>query len=333
MNGMFPGRTTGTTANSGEAAAIVFSQGVVFSNLEMIQYHPTTIKIPGKKCLISEAARGEGGRLYILRDGKPWYFMEEKYPELKNLMPRDVVSREMYFVLHDKSLGGQVYLDMRGISQDTWKKKLPDLRQEIKDYLAIDPAKEPVPVEPGIHYFMGGIDVDAAHHTNIAGLYAAGECCSLYHGANRLGGNSLLGAIYGGRVAAESVYADCVEKSAEGSNEYGAFKVEEKVLSPTSPLLVRELSDILYSALGIVRNETEMQTALKKVGKLEEENRENIAAMRRIALAKMMLNSAIYRKESRGAHYRSDYPNRDEQFQRYIKCDYSGVIDELSIKD
>jgi succinate dehydrogenase / fumarate reductase flavoprotein subunit len=101
MNGIFPGRTTGTTANSGEAAAIVFSQGVVFSNLEMIQYHPTTIKIPGKRCLISEAARGEGGRLFILRDGKPWYFMEEKYPELKNLMPRDVVSREMYFVLHD----------------------------------------------------------------------------------------------------------------------------------------------------------------------------------------------------------------------------------------
>jgi succinate dehydrogenase / fumarate reductase flavoprotein subunit len=333
MNGIFPGRTTGTTANSGEAAAIVFSQGVVFSNLEMIQYHPTTIKIPGKRCLISEAARGEGGRLFILRDGKPWYFMEEKYPELKNLMPRDVVSREMYFVLHDLSLGGQVYLDMRDLSRDTWKKKLPDLRQEIMDYLAIDPAKEPVPVEPGIHYFMGGIDVDAGHHTNIAGLYAAGECCSLYHGANRLGGNSLLGAIYGGSVAAESVYADRVENSAGSGEEDRVFKVEENEISPASPALIQELSDILYRALGIVRNETEMQNARKEVEKLEEENSGNVAAIRRLRLAKMMLICAIYRKESRGAHYRSDYPERDEKFQKYIKCDYSGVIDELSIKD
>jgi succinate dehydrogenase / fumarate reductase flavoprotein subunit len=255
--------------------------------------------------------------------------MEEKYPELKNLMPRDVVSREMYFVLHDKSLGGQVYLDMRGLSRETWKKKLPDLRQEIIDYLAIDPAKEPVPVEPGIHYFMGGIDVDAGHHTNYDGLYAAGECCSLYHGANRLGGNSLLGAIYGGRVAAKSVYADCVENSAGSGWEDFVFIVEENESSSASPALIRELSDILYRALGIVRNETEMQNALKEVEKLEEENSGNIAAVRRLRLAKMMLISAIYRKESRGAHYRSDYPFRDEKFGKYIKCDYSGVIDEL----
>jgi succinate dehydrogenase / fumarate reductase flavoprotein subunit len=329
MNGVFPGRTTGTTANSGEAASIVFSQGVVFSNLEMIQYHPTTIKIPGKRCLVSEAARGEGGRLFILRDGKPWYFMEEKYPELKNLMPRDVVSREMYFVLQDKSLGGQVYLDMRGLSGETWKKKLPDLRREIIDYLAIDPAKEPVPVDPGIHYFMGGIDVDAGHHTNFDGLYAAGECCSLYHGANRLGGNSLLGAIYGGSTAAESVYRDFVENGEEYCIDDSVTSVREYEIPPASPVLIREISDILYRALGIVRNENDMQNALNEIKKMEEKNSGNTAAVRRLKLAEMMLLSALYRKESRGAHYRSDYPERDEKFKRYIKCDYSGVIDEL----
>jgi succinate dehydrogenase / fumarate reductase flavoprotein subunit len=259
--------------------------------------------------------------------------MEEKYPELKNLMPRDVVSREMYFVLQNDSLGGQVYLDLRGLSHETWKKKLPDLRQEIMDYLTIDPAKEPVPVEPGIHYFMGGIDVDAGHHTNIAGLYAAGECCSLYHGANRLGGNSLLGAIYGGSVAAESVYRDYVENRADSGDEEEIRKVEENEIPRVLPELIQELSDILYGALGIVRNETEMQNARKEVEKLEEENRGNEAAIRRLKLAEMMLFSAIYRKESRGAHYRSDYPDRDEKFQGYIKCDYSGVIDELSIKN
>jgi succinate dehydrogenase / fumarate reductase flavoprotein subunit len=248
-------------------------------------------------------------------------------------MPRDVVSREMYFVLQDDSLGGQVYLDLRGLSRETWKKKLPDLRQEIKDYLAIDPAKEPVPVEPGIHYFMGGVDVDVGHHTNIAGLYAAGECCSLYHGANRLGGNSLLGAIYGGSVAAESVYRDYVENGADSGSEEGVRRVEETEIPPASPAFIREVSDILYRALGIVRNENNMQTALKEIEKLEEENSGNIAAIRRIRLAKMMLSSAIYRKESRGAHYRSDYPERDEKFQTNIKCDDSGVIDELSIKD
>jgi succinate dehydrogenase / fumarate reductase flavoprotein subunit len=321
LNGFFPERTTGTTADSGTAASIVFSQGVVFSNLEMIQYHPTTIKIPGKRCLISEAARGEGGRLFVMRNEKPWYFMEDKYPELGNLMPRDVVSREMYFVMHDENCGGQVYLDMRGLSSETWKKKLPDLRQEIIDYLGIDPASKPVPVEPGIHYFMGGIDVDKGHHTNMAGLYAAGECCSLYHGANRLGGNSLLGAIYGGITAANSLHMDWNDD----------FFADDLTDVPTdtsvdSPNLIYEISDILYGALGIVRNEKDMKKALEQIGKLIDENRENKANLRRLNLAKMMVLSAIERKESRGAHYRSDYPNRDENFKRYIKCDNRGVM-------
>jgi succinate dehydrogenase / fumarate reductase flavoprotein subunit len=337
LNGFFPERTTGTTANSGEAAAIVFSQGVVFSNLEMIQYHPTTIKISGKRCLISEAARGEGGRVFILRVGKPWYFMEEKYPELGNLMPRDVVSREMYFAIHDNSLSGQIYLDMTGLSQKTWKNKLPDLRQEIIDYLGIDPAETPVPVEPGIHYFMGGIDVDTKHHTNVERLYAAGECCSLYHGANRLGGNSLLGAVYGGITAAETLYEDCFIQTANKENiektavEYEKIKkhIIQQKINASSPELILEVSDILYGALGIVRNESEMKSALNQIEKLIEINSGNESNLRRLNLAKMMISSAIYRKESRGAHYRSDYPERDMKFQRYIKCDYSGIIDGM----
>jgi succinate dehydrogenase / fumarate reductase flavoprotein subunit len=328
LNGFFPERTTGTTANSGEAAAIVFSQGVVFSNLEMIQYHPTTIKIAGKRCLISEAARGEGARLFIMRGNEPWYFMEEIYPELGNLMPRDVVSREMYFVSHDKACGGQVYLDMRGLPQTTWKKKLPDLRQEIIDYLRIDPAKEPVPVEAGIHYFMGGIDVDKGHHTNIKGLYAAGECCSLYHGANRLGGNSLLGAIYGGITAANSLRSDWNNVFLNIDFEKNGFGIEDLAddRSVPSPALIYKISDILYDAMGIVRNENDMNRALSQIEELIQENHGNEANLRRLNLAKMMLLSAIERKESRGAHYRSDYPNRDESYKRYIKCDYKGII-------
>jgi succinate dehydrogenase / fumarate reductase flavoprotein subunit len=330
LNGFFQERTTGTTANSGEAAAIVFSQGVVFSNLEMIQYHPTTIKIPGKRCLISEAARGEGGRLFVMRDGRPWYFMEEKYPEFGNLMPRDVVSREMYFVMHEKSLGGQVYLDMREIPQETWKKKLPDLRAEIMDYQGIDPAKVPVPVEPGIHYFMGGIDVDAAHRTSMAGLYAAGECCSLYHGANRLGGNSLLGAIYGGQTAALSLYGDFAKKEYK-TDEFAPEMSGETYVSET-PALILEISEILYGALGIIRNETEMKRALEEIDGLAEKNHGNPANLRRLNLARMMLCCAIYRKESRGAHYRSDYPDRNEKFQGYVKCDCRGIFSKDALE-
>jgi succinate dehydrogenase / fumarate reductase flavoprotein subunit len=155
----------------------------------------------------------------------------------------------------------------------------------------------------------------------------------LYHGANRLGGNSLLGAIYGGSVAAESVYRDCVENCADSGYDDSVIRVEDGEIPPVSAALIKEISEILYNALGIVRSETEMKNALKEIEKLEEENSEKIAAIRRLKLAKMMLLSAIYRKESRGAHYRSDYPKRDEKFQRYIKCDDSGVIDELSIKD
>ena len=206
LNGFFPGMTTGTASNSGDAAAILFAQGVAFANLEFIQYHPTTVQIPGKRMLISEAARGEGGRLFIYQDGSPRYFMEEKYPELGNLMPRDVVSREMYQLTRDT--GEQVYLDLRGLSNNTWKEKLSDLREEIRYYLALDPAKEPVPVSPGIHYFMGGILVDRGHRTSLSGLYAAGECACQYHGANRLGGNSTLGAIYGGMTAAVTAAAE-----------------------------------------------------------------------------------------------------------------------------
>jgi succinate dehydrogenase / fumarate reductase flavoprotein subunit len=332
MNGIFPERTTGTTANSGEAAAIAFSQGVVFSNLEMIQYHPTTIKIPGKRCLISEAARGEGGRLFIMKNGKPWYFMEEKYPELGNLMPRDVVSREMYFVMNDKSCDGQVYLDMRGISNEIWKKRLPDLRQEIMDYMSLNPAKSPVPVEPGIHYFMGGIDVDSGHRTNMKGLYAAGECCSLYHGANRLGGNSLLGAIYGGQTAAQSLHKDLANEEYV-SGEFVSQDFSEKNVSATASVVL-EVSDILYKALGIVRNETEMKSALELIEGMLEKHCGNEADIRRLKLARMMLLCAIYRKESRGAHYRSDYPDKNDKFKRYIKCDFKGILtDEIYITD
>jgi succinate dehydrogenase / fumarate reductase flavoprotein subunit len=198
--------------------------------------------------------------------------------------------------------------------------------------MSLDPAKSPVPVEPGIHYFMGGIDVDSGHRTNMKGLYAAGECCSLYHGANRLGGNSLLGAIYGGQTAAQSLHKDLANEEYV-SGEFVSQHFLEKNVSATASVVL-EVSDILYKALGIVRNETEMKSALELIEGMQEKHCGNEADIRRLKLARMMLLCAIYRKESRGAHYRSDYPDKDDKFKRYIKCDFKGILtDEIYITD
>lgn len=329
LAGVFPGMTTGTTQNSGEVTSILFSQGVRLGNLEMIQYHPTTFGINGKRCLVTEAARGEGGRLFVMRNGSPWYFMEEKYPVLKNLMPRDVVSREIYFVTRQEDCQDQVYLDLTGLPAETWKKKLPDLREEILHYLDIDAAKKPVPVEPGIHYFMGGIDADELHHTNIPGLYAGGECCCQYHGANRLGGNSLLGAIYGGKRVAETVIAEysqlIPDEKALPAPETLPEDFDDPLTREADPALILQLREILLAGMGIVREEESMQKALDQVLALKEEAEKslqgqetgrNLRDKNRIHLAEAMLRSAISRRESRGAHYRSDYPEKDEEYRK-----------------
>lgn len=351
LNGMFPEMTTGTTANSCEATGELFLQGVEFGNLEMIQYHPTTLKICSKLCLVSEAARGEGGRLFAMRGGERWYFMEEKYPELGNLMPRDVVSREEYFVLHDPENPSPIYLDMTVLPEETWKKKLPDLRKEIIEYKGKDPKKEPIRIDPGIHYFMGGIHVDERHRTNLEGLYAAGECCDQYHGANRLGGNSLLGAIYGGKTAAGEIAAswfpsgkvdsaddsiDTVNKQGDHAldryssihlsnlkdiadqmpenpgEEMGAAAPPERI----SESLIAQVTQILSASMGIVREEKQLMRGAQQLEELLQRGEWNEKERGRILLAKAMVLSADFRKESRGAHYRSDYPQPNETYRK-----------------
>ena len=308
-NGLFPGSTTGTTLNTGNALAAVFSQGVELANLEFIQYHPTTVQIPGKRLLISEAARGEGGRLFTLRGGERWYFLEEKYPELKNLMPRDVISREMAM------LDTPVLLDLTGLPKTTWKNRLSDLREEIRHYLGIDPAKTPVPVSPGIHFFMGGVSVDERHRTSVPGLYAAGECACQYHGANRLGGNSLLGAIYGGRVAAQTA----AEEISDADEPQAA---EDKSVD----IMQEDIGSILLSGLGILRSGDAIRKALDEL--------ENRPETPRILLGRAMLKSALAREESRGAHTRTDFPERDdERFRKTTIAAYRDGEIHISFRD
>ena len=308
LNGFFEGATTGTTQNTGNAAAIAFRTGVRFSNLEMIQYHPTTTQISDKRMLISEAARGEGGRLFTMRNGARWYFMEEKYPELKNLMPRDVISREIALLKENNGCTGEVFLDMTELDRTIWDGRLSDLRAEILSYLHIDPKNTPVPVSPGIHFFMGGIQVNDRHETGIRNLYAAGEAACKYHGANRLGGNSLLGAIFGGRVAAESAATAAIPIS-----------IEPKELPKgidSSAAERTKLREALLSGLGVVRTPESMERAKAAVEALTKS--EGCAAIDRdrALFGLAMIESALLRKESRGAHYRTDYSATDEAYRR-----------------
>ena len=219
--------------------------------------------------------------------------MEERYPELGNLMPRDVTAREIWRVRQQMP----VYLDMTQLSGEVFAHKLSGLREDCITYLGLDPKKQPIPVEPGIHYFMGGLRVDAQHRTSVRNLYAAGECCAQDHGANRLGGNSLLGAIYGGKIAAQTALVE-----ADGS----AHTCQITKAGTQTPLQEQQvLHRALLDGLGVVRTQESMERALHTVQSLSG----NLAL-----LGQAVLRSALARRESRGAQFRADYPETEHKY-------------------
>lgn len=325
MNRLF-GNATGSILNSGLVTASLFADGIPLANGEMIQYHPTTTRLHSKNMLITEAVRGEGGRLWVLQNNKPFYFMEVKYPELGNLMPRDVIAREEWFWLKQ---GIQPYLDMRDIPEQISRHKLAGVLEACHDFLSLDPLTEPIPVSPGIHYFMGGIEVDINHRTRIKNLYAAGEAACQYHGANRLGGNSLLGAIFGGQTAATSAMEDLCGKTdpyrPPASYLQPTYWLKDRDPGLSIPLVRQELNHLLQQALGLERNATGLLQCLKKIDLLKTASvnhydeqaclDENLSLLPAFLLAEGILQSALARKESRGAHTRTDYPEEREEFR------------------
>ncbi len=330
LNGLF-GNTTGSVVNTGDVSARLFTRGVTFANGELVQYHPTTFRRPGKNMLISEAVRGAGGRLFTELNGRRIYFMEEKFGPKGNLKPRDVVSKEEYHVVHD--LGGHIYLDATGIPASVFTASLSGFAHDCREYFNIDPQTTPLPVLYGIHYFMGGLHVDLHHRTNIHGLYSAGENACQYHGANRLGGNSLLGAYFGGLVAAESVAAvvlpeDCgntditVTAPADVVATYG----NKKNRPGSYAHAVSELQALMQKSMAISRDEEGLLQGLAAVRALqrriadtydpEAAYDENTLLPHRLILAEAIMLGALERKESRGAHNRSDYPQTNEVYEK-----------------
>ena len=332
QNALF-GKTTGSMQCDGYAAGKLFTQGAELKNLEFVQYHPTTVVTDQKKMLVSEAARGEGGRLFYEEDGKRVYFMEDLYGEKGNLMPRDIVSKCMY------ETGRQVYLDVSFLGRKKILERIPEVYDLCLKYKNTDISKEPVPVVPSVHFFMGGLAVDLRHRTNIKNLYAVGECASMYHGANRLGGNSLLAAIYGGKTAA----ADLSGNKTDSPDWSSEVKIENEKLAErrksesTFPVMYVKglLADTVNSTLGIVREKSVLENGINSVdyylsiaGKINYDRSEleyfGYSLEGILNLAKAAIVAAESRKESRGAHLRSDYPDKSDDYKASTIVSLSG---------
>lgn len=328
------GKTTGSTLCDGFAAGQLFLQGAKLKNLEFIQYHPTTIETPQKRMLITEGARGDGGRLYYMENGKRVYFMEEAFGEKGNLMPRDIVSKYIY------DAPGQVYLDIAFLGKQKILENLREVYDLCLQYLGLDVTKESIPVAPSVHFFMGGLAVDARHRTNIRNLYAVGECASMYHGANRLGGNSLLAAVYSGRVAAKDIaetdtvacktdFSGYIREQSEKLRAHTASKSRFSAV-----YIQNDLAKIMNDDLGIVRNEQKLRDGIRNlqyylsiVDKLKYDS--EISPYQAYSLRPMLclglavLTCAEARRETRGAHIRTDFPQRAEAFAACTLLDYA----------
>lgn len=356
--GIVFGKSTNSMINTGSAASIVYQQGAHYANGEFIQIHPTAIPGDDKLRLMSESARGEGGRVWTYKDGKPWYFLEEKYPAYGNLVPRDIATREIFDVCVEQKLGingeNMVYLDLSHKDPKELDIKLGGIIEIYEKFMGDDPRKLPMKIFPAVHYSMGGLWVDYDQMTNIKGLFAAGECDYSMHGGNRLGANSLLSAIYGGMVAGPNAvkYINGLEKSAEDLSsalfDSAVKKEQEKwdnILSmdgtENAYVLHKELGEWMTDNVTVVRYNDKLLKTDQKIEELMERYKKiNIndtaswsnqgAAFTRqldnmLQLARVITIGAYNRNESRGAHYKPEFPERnDEEFLKTTMATFKG---------
>ena len=376
------GKTTGSTVCNGVATTSAYLQGAKYANGEFIQVHPTAIPGQDKLRLMSESARGEGGRIWVPRkpndDRDPltipeeerYYFLEENYPLFGNLVPRDVASREIHNVVYNKELGvgGQpmVYLDLTHQSEGFLETRLGGILDIYTKFTGDDPKKVPMKIFPAVHYSMGGIWTDYEddghglidHHsprnqmTSIQGLYAAGECDYQFHGANRLGANSLLSCIYTGlmmgpgmirysqnlRTHFEDVPSTVFDQARdEWKEKFADFKKKNGKENPYT--LHQDLGSIMLANVLIVRENAKLENALTQINDLETRFKDvkcldtthwsNPAPSMiqqlhcQIQLAKIITQGALTRNEFRGAHYKPEYDlNQPVGFDPYEYVEY-----------
>lgn len=365
------GKSTNSVVCTGSAQSAVYQQGAYYANGEFIQVHPTSIPGEDKLRLMSESARGEGGRVWVPKkagDGRPaqsipeserWYFLEEWYPKYGNLVPRDVATRAIHKVVYEHGLGidGQpmVYLDLTHIDRATLDRKLEGILEIYEKFVGDDPREVPMKIFPGMHYTMGGLWVDFNQMTNIPGIFAAGEAEYNYHGANRLGANSLVSCIYGGFMAGPKAleYARSVPPvQGDGGAEAERKRQEEmnqRLISnhgSENPFkLWRELGETMTKNVTVIRYNKNIRETDDKICQLLERYRNvnlsdksawantSFAFTRQLynmlQLSRVVAQGAALRNESRGAHYKPDFPERDdENFLKTTKAYFAPDADE-----
>jgi succinate dehydrogenase / fumarate reductase, flavoprotein subunit len=349
------GKSTNSVVCTGSAQSALYQQGCYYANGEFIQVHPTSIPGEDKLRLMSESARGEGGRVWVpktpgdkrdalsIPEKERWYFLEEWYPKYGNLVPRDVATRAIFKVVYEHNLGidgkPMVYLDLTHIDSATLDRKLEGILEIYEKFVGDDPRKVPMKIFPGMHYTMGGLWVDFNQATNIAGIYAAGECEYQYHGANRLGANSLVSCIYGGFTAGPNAVRYARNLAAAPSNAH--FEAERKKQEENNSTLMssdgkenpfglwRELGELMTKDCTVIRyNKNLKATDAKLVELLERFQHVNLSDKSQWAntsvifarqlynmlqLSRVIAQGAGMRDESRGAHYKPDFPDRDDK--------------------
>jgi succinate dehydrogenase / fumarate reductase flavoprotein subunit len=333
--------TSNGFASTGDGFALALDAGVPLEDMEFMQFHPTGIY--GLGILVSEAARAEGG---VLRNSEGERFMERYAPMLKDLAPRDLISRAILTEIRGgKGIGGAdyVHLDLRELGKERLAQKLPEVTSFVKTYLGIDPSEEPIPVAPTCHYMMGGIPSDAEGHvlidesgTAVPGLFAVGECaCVSVHGANRLGCNSLIDLVVFGRRVGKTVAVHVRESGMPQLPVEAGAAVENKIGSlfesdggERVPLIREAMQRVMTEKCSVFRNHRDLQQALTELLQLKKRfagldlankgGRFNYALEEALELGNMLKTaeaivfSALQRKESRGAHYREDFPERND---------------------
>ena len=366
--GLVFGKSTNSMVCTGSAVAACYQQGAKYANGEFIQVHPTSIPGEDKLRLMSESARGEGGRVWVPRkkgdprgpsqipENERWYFLEEKYPAYGNLVPRDIATREIFQIcLEGSGVGGdnQVFLDLTHIPAETLDRKLGAILEIYEMFVGDDPRHVPMRIFPGVHYSMGGLWVDYDQRTNIPGLLAAGECDYSIHGANRLGANSLVSCVFGGFVAAPAAieYATNVERNgADGSRVYDQELMKQQEINDAlikqsgnenQYVLHQEMGKWMTDNVTVIRYNDRLKATDEKLLELMDRykrisiNDSNLWATmalpharhldNMLELARVITIGALNRNESRGAHYKPDFPDRDdENFMKTTIAEYSG---------
>lgn len=331
--GRIYGQSSNALINTGDGTALAYQSGLPLEDMEFFQIHPTGLL---NGILITEGARGEGGYL-LNKDGER--FMQRYAPKFMELAPRDLVARSIHLeIQHGRGINNDyVHLDLRHLGEEKIKSRLPQIREIAKHFAGVDPVFEPIPIRPTVHYTMGGIDVDVWTKTEIPGVYAAGECsCVSVHGANRLGGNSLLETIVFGVRSGKKAHKFCHENSLLPYSKISIQNEEQRLTSifdrksgERTATIRLDMEKTMIESFGIFRSGELMEKGLKNLIQLKDRYAKvtiddkgsiyNLELIRVLELGNMLdlahviAKGAIARKESRGAHFRNDYEKMDNE--------------------